>query len=507
MLMSFGGAAANAAGLAGQSRILVVEDERIVARDLADTLTGLGYGVVGSVASGEAAVQQACTLRPDVVLMDIHLAGVMDGIEAAALIRAAYNVPVVYLTAHGDDRTLRRAQDTEPQAYLMKPFRAADLRCAIEIALHKHAIDARLRDREQLLAITFRSIGDGVLATDARQRVTLLNRVAEKLTGWTHEQALGLRLEEILRFAGPAREPDKGQRSELAGEVLLIGRSGTRTPIDETWAPIVDDQGGTAGNVIVFRDITEQREAARTILRLNADLERRVLERTADLEAAYKDLETFSFSVAHDLRAPVRGMLHFSQALLDDHAGELGGDGLTHLHRVRAAATRMATLIDDLLRLARTASAQLEHRPLDVSAMAWSVVEVLRTLHPERDVAIEIATDIVVDGDFGLVRILLENLIGNAWKFTGGRATPRIEVGVHKDAGARAIFVRDNGTGFDASSAHRLFGAFQRYHPGTAYEGTGIGLAIAQRIVTRHGGRIWAESKLDDGATFSFVLG
>jgi PAS domain S-box-containing protein len=493
-----------------------VEDERIVARDLTNTLTDLGYTVVGSVATGEEAVQQACKHRPNLVLMDIRLAGTLDGVQAAEKIRSERDIPVIYLTAHSDDETLRRARDTGPFGYLVKPFKAPELRCAIEIALHKHEIDARLREREQWLATTLRSIGDGVIATDAKQRVTLLNPVAEALTGWKHEEALGRALGEIMELVTERRcEPVESpvaralrQKSvtTLQCDALLVDRNGATVPIDDSAAPIMSDRGEVLGGVIVFRDVSERRRTDEEIRRLNANLEHRVVERTQQLEAANKELEAFSYSVAHDLRAPLRSIDGFSQALVEDHAADLGLDGLEQLGRVRGATQRMSQLIDDLLRLSRVAQGVIYRHPVDLSRLARQVASELQSAHPDRNVAVAIQDNLTVEGDEKLLRIVLENLMGNAWKFTAKAPQAAIEVGALEKDALRIYFVRDNGAGFNMEYAHKLFGAFQRLHATTEFEGTGVGLAIVRRIINRHDGRIWAESAVGQGTTFYFVL-
>jgi PAS domain S-box-containing protein len=497
-------------------RILVVEDERIVARDLADTLTDLGYFVMGTAATGAEAILQARTQRPDLVLMDIRLKGGVDGVQAAGKIRSERDIPVIFLTAHSDDETLRRAKQTDPFGYLVKPFKAPELRCAIEIALHKHEIDTRLRERERWLETTLRSIGEGVVATDAAQKVRILNPVAEALTGWTHAEALDRTLDEILnlvteddhaRVDNPIQHAmDNRGVSKLPADVRLVAKSGTSVPIEDSAAAIVDDRGEVLGGVMVFRDITERRQAEEEIQRLNAELERRVVERTGQLEAANKELEAFSYSVAHDLRGPLRGIDGFSQALIEEHADNLGPAGLEHLHRVRSAVHRMAQLIDDLLRLSRVAKRDFQRVTVDMSALAKQVVADLRAAHPDRQIDIVIQDSVIVQGDEHLLQIALENLIGNAWKFTGKTPHAKIEFGAFRENGKQICFVRDNGAGFNMEHTHQLFGAFQRLHADREFEGNGIGLAIVQRVVNRHGGSIWAASSPGKGTTFSFIV-
>jgi PAS domain S-box-containing protein len=502
----------------GQSagRILIVEDERIIARDLTSTLAGLGYAVVGAVATADAAITEAARLQPDLILMDIRLHGTLDGVHAAEVIHRSRDVPIIYLTAHSDDETLQRAKRSQPLAYLVKPFKAAELRCAIEIALHKHEIDARLHDREQWLATLLRSIGDAVVATDRNNAVTMLNPIAEALTGWSQQEAIGRTLEEILplvdqrngdRVDNPVRQAlATGTPTALAREAALVDKGGAVIPIDDRAAAILNDEGEVLGSVMIFRDATEQRQREQEIRTLNTELERRVVERTALLEAANRELEAFSYSVAHDLRAPLRGIDGFSQALIEEHAANLGADGLAHLFRVRSAAQRMGYLIDDLLRLAHIAQLDLTKQPVELSQLAHEVLLELKTAHPHRTVECRVEPGITCQGDPRLLRILLENLLGNAWKFSSKVTRPVIEFGSAPAEGRGVCFVRDNGAGFDMEYAHKLFCAFQRLHSASEFEGSGIGLAIVQRVINRHGGRIWAQGAPGRGATFFFIV-
>ncbi len=502
--------------LSPSPRILVVEDERIVALDLAATLDQFGYTVAGSVSTGEAAIQEAVRLRPNLVLMDIRLAGEIDGIQAAEAIKKEVDIPVIYLTAHSDDPTLSRAKSTGPFGYVVKPFKTAELHCAIEIALHKHEIEARLRAREIWLATTLRSVGEGIVATDPENKVKFLNLVAEVLTGWRSEEAVGRIADDILTFvshktgsqlASPFRQALLERSTQIMGErVDLVGKSGTVTPIDDSTAPILDDNGEVLGGVMVFRDVTERRRAEEQVLQLNTELERRVVERTTQLEEANKALESFNYSVAHDLRAPLRGIDGFSAMLIENHTANLGPEGLDCLNRIRAGAERMRQLIDDMLRLARVAQCDYRRQKVNLTQIAAKVLAELRAAHKDRQVQFVLQDDVTVEGDGPLLRIVLENLLGNAWKFTNKIAALKIEFGSYMDEGRQVCYVRDNGAGFDMRYADKLFGVFQRLHSAQEFEGTGVGLAIVERIIHRHGGRIWAESAPDKGATFYFMV-
>ena len=252
----------------------------------------------------------------------------------------------------------------------------------------------------------------------------------------------------------------------------------------------------------------EERVAQRTeeIRKLNQELERRVEERTAELAAANKELAAFAYSVSHDLRAPLRAIDGFSQALLEDYAPQLDDQGKDNLRRVRGASQRMGQLIDDMLALCRVTRHEIRREKVNLSALARSVGEELRQREPHRQVDLHVAGGAVVIGDPHLLHIALENLLGNAWKFTGRKERARIEFGVAEDGGRPLFFVRDDGVGFDMHYVDKLFGVFQRLHAQGEFQGTGVGLATVQRIVHRHGGRVWAEGAVEQGATFYFTL-
>jgi signal transduction histidine kinase len=248
----------------------------------------------------------------------------------------------------------------------------------------------------------------------------------------------------------------------------------------------------------------QQRDAELQTIR--DELEQRVQQRTAELIAANKDLEAFSYSVSHDLRAPLRSIDGFSNILLEDYSEVLDEAGRDHLSRVRLATQHMSVLIDDLLKLAKVTRATMVRRQLDLSALARSIAEETQHADPHRQVEFVIADGLVAEGDSGLIRVVMENLLGNAWKYTSAHAKGRIEFGAYQQNGRRAFFVRDDGAGFDSAYASRLFGAFQRLHTTAQFPGTGIGLATVHRIIQRHGGEIWAEGAVEKGATFYFSL-
>ncbi|MDR3673559.1 MAG: GAF domain-containing protein [Holophaga sp.] len=257
----------------------------------------------------------------------------------------------------------------------------------------------------------------------------------------------------------------------------------------------------------VLEDVSGRKKAELEIRRLNEELEQRVQDRTAKLEAANKEMEAFSYSVSHDLRAPLRSIDGFSQVVMEDYQDQLDEAGKHYLARIRHGAQHMGQLIDDLLKLSKTNRSALNLTRCDLSRICHLVAQDLTLAAPDRQVEIVIQPDLWVRADPHLIQVVMENLLGNAWKFTTKTANPRIEVGERTSpAGERIIFIQDNGAGFDMAHADKLFNAFQRLHSVTDFEGTGIGLAIVQRIIHRHGGWVTAEAKLGEGATFSFSL-
>ena len=325
------------------------------------------------------------------------------------------------------------------------------------------------------------------------------------------ETVVGHRLERV-----PATLPHDGAVRVLADDarVLRVTPSEIVTPLihlDTTFgvlvlavpadpdARVLDLLGRASSTVGIALRVAESRARNAALL---VETERQA--RAAEM--ANKELEAFSYSVSHDLRAPLRTIDGFSAALVEDDAPNLSVEGKEHVRRIRAGAKRMSDLIDDLLRLSRVSRGELHKEPVDLQLTAMAVVAELRRAQPEREVAVTIADELTAVADARLVRIILENLIGNAWKFTAKVPAATIEVGARTEAGERVYFVRDNGAGFDMQYVDQLFGAFQRLHHEKDFAGTGIGLATVQRIIVRHGGRIWATGDVDAGATFQFTL-
>ena len=296
---------------------------------------------------------------------------------------------------------------------------------------------------------------------------------------------------------------DANQRLETEVRDRLLAEGALREAHDQLEERVQDRTAKLAeANADLLKEIVERKRAEEGIRQLNVDL----LQQTSQLEASNQELQAFSYSVSHDLRAPLRGIDGFSQAVLEDYQDKLDATGQGYLQRVRTASQRMSQLIDAMIDLARLTRAELHTKPVNLSTMAQAILDDLEKMNPERQVKCQIAEGVVAHADPQLLQAVLENLLGNAWKFTNQHSQARIEFGLVPHNGHSAYFVRDNGAGFDMTYVHKLFGAFQRLHAFSEFPGIGIGLATVQRIIQRHGGKIWAEGSVGAGATFYFTL-
>jgi PAS domain S-box-containing protein len=351
---------------------------------------------------------------------------------------------------------------------------------------------------------------DGIVVIDASGQMLLANVQAHRLFGYPAGTLVGQSVDVLLPEA--MRGAHAGHRAgymasprprPMGAGLDLIGlrRDGSEFAVEISLSPI---QTGTSPLVMAaIRDISDRKRAETQIKGLNENLARRL----AELDAANRELEAFSYSVSHDLRAPLRALDGFSQALVEDFGDSLAPEAHDHLRRIRAAAVRMGRLIDDLLALAGVTRREMHRETVDLTALARTVAEQLRRAESERGVDFVIAEGLRASGDSHLLQVVLQNLLGNAWKFTGQQGYARIEFGATTEGGECVYHVRDNGVGFDMAYADKLFGAFQRLHAAQDFAGTGIGLATVQRVILRHGGRVWAYAEPGKGATFHFTLG
>jgi PAS domain S-box-containing protein len=508
--------------MSAKRRILIVEDETIVAMDIERGLRALGYEVAGVTGSGEEAVRLAGVHRPDVALMDIRLHGRMDGIEAGRIIRTQYQVPIVFLTAHADAGTVERAKVAEPFGYLLKPFEDGELHTTLEIAFHKRELEkAAAQEAFEALHLSeqrFRMLVDSlkdhaIFLLDLRGRIVSWNPGAERVYGYEESQVLG---KHVSIFYRPedivANEPERYlRRAVLEGRAHTEGwrvrKDGGLFWAEVVVTPLLDRSGQLVGFARMTRDITERKRAEEQIRELNSSLERRVQERTAELNEANKELEAFAYSVAHDLRAPLRGLRSYLSIIQEEIGPGVPPETAAYLDRSTDCAERMTRLIDDLLSLSQIGRHGLKRKSLALDKLVREVIEELKPETTGRQIEWRLQPLPLLHCDTGLIRQVFANLLSNAVKYTLPRSQAIIEVGRTEEAGETLLFVRDNGVGFDMSRAHKLFQPFTRLHPNREFQGSGVGLATVDRIIRRHGGRIWAEAAPDQGATFFFSLG
>ncbi len=504
-------------GGAGPSRgpfILVVEDDANMRRTLELLLSE--DGEVEAVADGRAALAAVARRVPDLILSDLVIPG-LDGFGLLHELRADPHtrlVPVIAISGLEQEEARIAALESGASDFLIKPFSERELRARVATQLEMARLrrEAVQRESEERFRLLVEAIKDyAICLLDPEGRIVSWNAGAETIHGYRAEEILGRSFAvfhlEDPDWSAPAVLHRAAAEGRYEAEGWRVRRDGSRFWANTVFTPIHDEGGRRWGFAKITRDLTERKHAEEEIARLNADLERRVHARTAELEGANAELEAFSYSVSHDLRAPLRAIDGFSHALMEDFKDQVPKGATDYLRRIVAATRRMSDLIDGLLDLSRVSRAEMRWQEVDLSVMARQEAESLQRAEPQRHVEWVIPESLAARGDPRLLRVALDNLIGNAWKFTAGKEAARIQIGQRTNGEGGAYFVADDGAGFDMAYAGKLFGAFQRLHTEREFEGTGIGLATVRRVINRHGGRIWAESAPGRGATFFFTLG
>lgn len=461
--------------------------------------------------------QQTARLRAaiETALVTGPLAGTVVGevLEAGRQHAMSYRrlgtLPVVVVGASDMQEALANWREEESEQVALAAFILAALGGVLLLLLRQlrqaEAREARLR----LAQHSIDQAGDMILWIGADGRIRYANQTTGALLGDGGVMLTGRPIGALLAGLDEAAWSRCWSKLRVQGQIgfeaELCDSGAAGFTVDVALSLVAYD--GEPLGCAVCRDISGRKRAEAALRALSETLESRVRERTLDLESALKELQAFSYSVSHDLLAPLRALNGFATILQHDYAERLDGQGRDYLERMRRAALRMSELIDGLLSLSRVSRQPLRREPADLSGMVQEVLEECRHQEPQRRVDIAVEPRMVVDGDVALVRSLVQNLVLNAWKYSSRREHARIEVGRLAGRGESIFYVRDNGVGFDMRYADKLFGAFQRMHAREQYDGIGIGLATAKRIVDRHGGRIWAESAPEQGATFYFTLG
>jgi two-component system, cell cycle sensor histidine kinase and response regulator CckA len=499
-------------------RILIVEDEALIAADIAAELGRLGYEVVAVVDSADEAIEKAGTLLPDLVFMDIRLRGEADGIEAAMRIRKSHGIPVIFLTAHSDPGTLRRAGEVEPLGYVVKPFHPSELRVAVEIAHARHRSEMKHRQVERWLSTTLQSLGDGVLAMDLAGFVTFLNHRGEELTAWTADEALGRHYTEVFRIASVHpqtanndifhRVIKEGAIINVANEYSLLTRDGRQIPIDDSAAPIRDEENRVTGVVLIFRE----RWASRDL----EERQRRIEEKLRDGQKL-ESLGVLAGGIAHDFNNILTGIL--GHATLAASEVRPGSPLQSHLQAIEAGSSRAADLCRQML--AYAGKGAVDVRPIKLSTVVRDSVQLLRlSISKKATLKCEFAPEMPsVRADPTQLHQVMMNLIINASDATGEKGGNIVVttgqcfadraylaetfLGTSLAPGDYAyVEVSDDGCGMDKATQRRIFDPFFT----TKFAGRGLGLAAVLGIVRSHRGALRVSSEVGRGTSFRLLL-
>ena len=522
-----------------QHEILVVDDTPTSLLLLTHILADHGYRV-RPASNGLLALRSVMAKVPDLILLDVKMPD-LDGFEVCRRLKSderSRHIPVLFISALGESSEKVKGFEVGGLDYISKPFETEEVLARIKIHLRLGELTERLdqKVRERTVELTNANIKLQQEINERKQAEEALQEKTNELDSYftsaldllciadtngyfrklnpEWEKTLGYSIEELQRcqfldFVHPDdMENTIRTISSLTEQKAVLGFTNRYRHKDGTYRWI-EWRSYPIGNLIyaTARDITERKQAEDEIRLFNVELEQRVHARTAQLELTNKELESFAYSISHDLRTPLRAIEGYSHILLEDFGQNLDEEGQQYLIRIRANVKHMANLIDDLLRLSRVTRGELDIDSVDLSLLAGEVVNDLKGKQPGRKVNVIIPAGLIVRADENLMRIVLFDLIGNAWKYTGKCMDACIEMGMTSMDGKQVYYVKDNGIGFDMAFVGQLFKPFQRLHSVKDFEGTGIGLAMVQRIIQRHGGQIWAQSEVEKGTTFYFTLG
>lgn len=491
-----------------QTKILVVEDEIIVARTIASQLHQLGYTVTGTASSGKAAIGKALETKPELVLMDIILKGEMDGITTASYIRKQLDIPIIFLTAYGDEQTLERAKITKPFGYVIKPFTIKDLRIAIEIGLSQHRLEQELRESRDQLATLLNCMSDAVIATDEQGKITFMNPSAQRITGWLQEEALGKEASEILHIIDELTEEvienpvtkvlREKQVMYLEEYTSLITKDGRKIPIGDSASPLKRGSHEISGAVVVFWDLSERRQ-------------KEYLEQALIKEQELNRLKSlFISTVSHEFRNPL-AMIQTAVELIELHGTKLTETKKnTYLNRIYGAVQSMEKLMEDVLFMGKAEAGYLVYSPAPIKLdqfcqdliEEFSIIEnnshsIIFNCHSQNN-------DAVMDEK--LLHYLFINILSNAAKYSPAGSEIRFDLTCDLLNKIVIFQVKDQGIGIPKSDQDRIFDSFYRASNVQSFHGNGLGLVIAKKCVDAHNGTIELSSQLGLGTIFTITL-
>jgi len=486
--------------------VLVVDDNRDMNAYVAAALRS--HYRVASAFDGEEGLEKALALQPDLILSDIMMPRLAGDRMVAALRRRPQmqDVPILVLTAKADDELRVKLLQDGVQDYLGKPFSTDELlaRVGALLAVRRRSVE-QLRRSEERYRLLVEQAADGIFVAGVAGRYVDVNSAGCQMLGYPREEILGLSMGDVIAAEEAPRLGTEMSRF-AGGGVARSDWHMRRKDGSLFYGEVLGRQLPDGRIQTILRDVIERVESENLIRGLNADLERRVEARTAELRAANRELDSFAYAVSHDLRTPLRALSGLTGALHEDYGERLDDEARDYLDEIGRASRRMADLVDGLLVLSRTVRGEMRRDRVDLTGLAREVLAELGRSDPERRVDGQVEPDLTAAGDARMIDAVLRNLIGNAWKYTAGRERAEIRVFAGSRQGQRIYCVADNGAGFDMAHAARLFQPFQRLHRQDEFPGIGIGLATVQRIVHRHGGEVWGEGRPGQGATFSFSL-
>jgi hypothetical protein len=499
-------------------QVLVVEDERVVARDIKACLENLGYTVPAIACSGEDAIEKARAIQPDIVLMDIHLEGEMDGTQAAQQIWSDLQIPIIYSTGYSDQITVERATATQPFGYILKPIKERDLYVAVKTALQRYHLEIKLKAREHWLTIVLRAIGDGVIIVDTQSRIKFLNVAAELMTGWQQEEAFDKSLLEVWRLVheqtqepilNPALEAiQTGRTVYLGNHTLLVTKSGAAIPIADSAAPFLNDDGTTAGVVLVFRDVTEHRLAAEQVITLQRA---QVLEhQMEELQRLNQLKDDFLSTISHELRTPLSNiklaiqMLEITLDRQNETDLETSSMNLrlsSYLNILREQCNQELMLINDLLDLQKLEgnAHPLEQTSIELEHWILHVMDAFRerTQRQQQRLQAILQPDLpMLVSDLAILTRILTELLTNAHKYTPADEEITVFASIENESYLH-LKVCNTGVEIPANELTRIFDKFYRISVNGdrwARDGTGLGLALIKKMAAYLGGSIWAEN-------------